>query len=86
MRNKIKPCPFCGGFLYIGVCDDEGNDHDEEYENNPWSGLGYKLKHSWENNPGCPIATYADDGADIGTYIYDTWEEAVEAWNKRVEC
>ena len=40
----LKPCPFCKGKVKIVVRDDEGNDHSDDYENGPWSGLGYKLR------------------------------------------
>ena len=37
-------------------------------------------------NPGCPIASYECDGGILGgVYIYDTEEQAAEAWNKRDE-
>ena len=83
--KKLKPCPFCGGEAEIVVCDDEGNLHDEEYEKDAWSGLGYKIIHSHEKNEGCPIARYEEDEAKMGVYIYDTREEAIEAWNRRAK-
>lgn len=80
-------CPFCGGTVHIAVCDDEGNIHDEEYEKDPWSGLGYVLIHEEKDVPkteGCPIATYDDDNSKLGIYIYDTKEEARQVWNKTI--
>lgn len=77
-------CPFCGGEVKIVVCDDEGNRHDEEYEKNPWSGLGYKLYHDATNVPvgkACPIAGHEGEG-DMGMWIYDTREEAAAIWMK----
>ena len=80
---KLKPCPFCGGIPDIGVFDDEGNMHAEE---NPWSGLAYGIIHDDTNandeDFDCPIAV-ADTGNPIGRFLYDTKEEAIEAWNRR---
>ena len=44
------------------------------------------LHHAHEENPECPIASYECDGGILGgVYIYDTEEQATEAWNKRDE-
>ena len=82
---EMKPCPFCGGEVSLVLCDDEGNLHDEAYREHPYSGLGFMLHHAHEDNPECPIASYECDGGILGgVYIYDTEEQAVEAWNRRV--
>lgn len=72
-------CPWCNGTAKIIVCDDEGNCHPDDYENDPWSGLGYFLYHSVTENPNCPIAH--DEGSQCGCYIYDSRNEAISAWN-----
>lgn len=82
---KPKPCPFCGGKVAVVICDDEGNLHDDDYLSNPYSGVGYQLRHTHELNPKCPIAKYEEDGGIVGVWIYDTAEEAIEAWNRRVD-
>lgn len=86
LKNGILVCPFCGGFVRVEVCDDEGNLHPEEgYESNPWSGLGYKLMHEEKDVPKgrrCPIATYDIDERCQGTYIYDSRDEAYAAWTQ----
>lgn len=74
-------CPFCGGVVRIEPCDDEGNyPKGPEYEENPWSGLGYIICHAKSDADGeCPIAK--SDGEEMmGRFIYDTREEAAEAW------
>ena len=82
---ELKPCPFCGGKVSVVLCDDEGNLHDEAYREHLYSGLGFKLHHAHEDNPECPIASYECNGGILGgVYIYDTEEQAVEAWNRRI--
>ena len=81
---ELEPCPFCGGKVSLALCDDEGNLHDEAYRERPYSGIGFMLRHTYEENLGCPIASYKCDGGILGgVYIYDTEERAAEAWNRR---
>lgn len=84
--KRLKPCPFCGKVPMICVCDNEGNIHDDDYVNNPWSGLCYAICHEYDENESndkiCPIATF--EGEQIGTQLYDTIDELVERWNNRV--
>lgn len=83
--SELK-CPFCDGEVSIVVCDDEGNIHDDEegYEENPWSGLGYKLYHDeTQANGECPIAGFEGEGA-LGIWNYYSRKEAIEAWNRRM--
>lgn len=82
---KLKPCPFCGGKVQIVCCDDEGNVHEDGYAKQPYSGLGYRIRHAHEDNEDCPIARYSEDGAIMGIYIYDSKEEAIEEWNRRLK-
>ena len=84
-EKELLPCPFCGSEIRIVVCDDEGNTHDDDYENDPWSGLGYQLYHDITDDKRklCPIAGHEHEGV-LGIWIYDTREEAIEAWNRRV--
>lgn len=77
---ELKLCPFCDYKPKIVQCDDEGNIRGEEYESNPWSGLGYRVVHESDD---CPIST-GEDGYNL---IYDSQEEAESHWNRRAnEC
>lgn len=81
--NKKLLCPFCGKEVRIRVCDDEGNIHTDEYEDEPWSGQGYVLVHEEEEGVQCPIATEPDES--LGRFIYDSREEAIKTWSMRNE-
>lgn len=83
--EKLKHCPFCGGKVAVVVCDHEGNLHDDEYLFRPYSGVGYRIRHTHELNPRCPIAEYNVDGGIVGACMYDTAENAIEAWNRRID-
>ena len=84
MSDERLKCPFCEGEVRIVVCDSEGNLHPDEYENDSWSGLGFKLYHdeTMTNGEYCPIAGHESEGT-LGMYIYDTREEAIKTWNTR---
>lgn len=79
--EKLKSCPFCGENINLGISDDEGNMRDEEYESEPWSGLTFTLIHEYQDGVGCPIATH--HGEILGCRLYESREEATQAWNKR---
>ena len=81
---ELRHCPFCGAEIRIVVCDDEGNIHTDDYEQDPWSGLGYLLYHDITDDcaESCPIAKHEGEGV-MGTQIYDSRKEAIEAWNRR---
>lgn len=83
-KDDLQPCPFCGGVVHIVICDHEGNLHSKEYEQDPWSGIGYMLYHDTRDDVTgkCPIAGHECEGV-LGTFIYDTREEAEYAWNRR---
>ena len=84
--SELKPCPFGADHkVWIGVHDEEGNYHGTigcEYESDPWSGLSYGLHHDgWGD---CTLCT--DGEVDcMGGMLFDTPEDATEAWNTRVE-
>lgn len=85
MENKLEFCPFCQKHaVYIGVHDDEGNYRGKlgcDYESDPWSGLSYGLHHEgWGE---CVMCTN-DMDLPMGGILFDTAEEAAEAWNKGV--
>ena len=87
--QKLKPCPFCGGEVRLSLCDSEGNPRDDDYLQDPYSGVGYHIVHNnrdipEEKNGDCPIATADEDGY-LGQYIYYTKHAAIELWNRRVD-
>lgn len=79
--DKLKSCPFCGGEVFIGISDDEGNRRNEEYENDPWSGLSFTLIHEYQDGVECPIATHHDEL--LGSRLYESREEVIGVWNNR---
>ena len=81
MNTNLKPCPFCGGIPKIIFGDYEGNKHDDDYKENPYSGLVYLIEHNIEDNEDCPIARHV--GETLGAWYYDTEEYAIESWNTR---
>jgi hypothetical protein len=80
---EMSPCPFCGGTAGFTICDDEGNVRDPEYEDDPWSGLSFAIRHTVEDNPDCPIAAFEDDGGKVGTMLFGSRKAAAESWNTR---
>lgn len=83
MTERLRPCPFCGGKARIQVTDDEGNLKSESYLKDPYSGVGYVIIHDISiSTDCCPIATNLNEVQ--GIYIYDSKQEAIDAWNKRV--
>ena len=82
MMDKLKPCPFCGRTPFIHLADEEGNLQPASYAEEPFSMITYVLCHYQKDNDDmCPIATY--EGDVLGTWLYESEEEAVEAWNRR---
>jgi hypothetical protein len=90
MEQKIF-CPFCGREIEILLCDHEGNSRDQQYlDEGGWSGIGYYLSHyiaETSDEQGndviiCPLQTHEEEW--IGNVIYDSKEEAIALWNKRV--
>ncbi len=77
---KPKPCPFCGKSIGLQLCDGEGNLRGREYLENPCSGIGFQLIHEVGDGD-CPIATH--DGETLGSFIYDSEEDAIAEWNSR---
>ena len=80
--NSLKPCPFCGVKPVIQLTDGEGNFRPNDYLSEPYSGVGFVLRHNVEWDE-CPIATVDDES--LGNIIYDSEEEAIFSWNRRIE-
>ena len=49
--TELKPCPFCGGEVRLALCDSEGNPRDDDYLQDPYSGVGYHIVHSAKDIP-----------------------------------
>ena len=86
LNGKFAPCPFCGERPRIVFSDDEGNwkdQDDEEYLQDPWSGLSFRIAHPARE---CPVATDDRDYHE-STYnwVYNSPEEAVEDWNNALK-
>ena len=82
-QNKLRPCPWCKKVPKIQLTDAEGNFRSESYLDDSYSGVGYALVHMTEDpDDKCPIAT-VDEETILGGMIYDTEEEAIDAWNRR---
>lgn len=77
--EKLKPCPWCGRVPEIVPTDEEGAPY------KPWPRpAGYMIFHvSLGKNDRCPISM--GTGMALGTWLYETEEEAAEAWNGRTE-
>lgn len=84
--DRLLPCPFCGKVPKIAICDEEGNPRDIDYLDDPWSGLSLLLVHEAPEHihpdQTCPIATFK--GEALGIISYESVEEIVERWNKRI--
>lgn len=73
------PCPFCEKRPTIVILDDEGNIHDAEYEDNPWSGLRYGIQHLSKE---CLIGQHDDE--EHFHWSWDSREAAILDWNGRI--
>ena len=68
--ERLLPCPFCGGYPRIIPYG---------YSD------GFIIEHPTgyeESTPLCPIGN--DEGKGIGVIFYETRQEAIQAWNKRI--
>lgn len=87
LELELKPCPFCGEIPQIGICDREGNFLyvEEDYEDDP-RGLYFYISHQIpekeDPNAVCPIASHRGDMT--GTQLYESREELITRWNKRI--
>ena len=78
---RLEPCPFCGQSVEIGICDDEGNPHDREYLDDPWSGLSFGITHMKDEE--CLLNCRGDDDEFVGSRLFKSLDDLVRAWNHR---
>lgn len=84
---ELKPCPFCGEVPQIGICDEEGNflyddgDYEEDSER-LYFYIIHQIPENEDPNTVCPIASHR--GEMIGTQLYESREELITRWNKRI--
>lgn len=75
MDKELKPCPFCDG--EVNLQDGYSNKLDKEC---------WKVWHLCEDELKSQHANYGEPGnLAIVTPWFDSREEAIEAWNSRVE-
>lgn len=74
--SKEYECPFCDEPVILQITDDEGNFRNEDYLDDPWSGVGYIPRHDTDNT--CPIATH--EAETLGKFNYESVEEFEKSW------
>lgn len=80
--KELEPCK-CGGRIWVGVHDDEGDYKGEigcEYESDPWSGICYGLHH--DGRIGCVSNTEGKECV-MGRVLFGSEQSAINAWNNR---
>lgn len=87
MKNELKKCPFCGkNAVHVGVFDKKCEYYGEpgcSYESNPYDGLYYGLHHQGRGD--CILATGDIHCNVMGGVLFNTAEEAANAWNSGIE-
>lgn len=80
VERLLKPCPFCGKSVEIGICDHEGNFHGSDYLREPYSGLMFVPTH---RSGECVLTSDPDEEEMIGHFLYGDLYELMKKWNRR---
>lgn len=84
-EEKLLPCPLCGENVFIKIFDEEGNIRDEDYLDDPWSGLTFGISHPYKDissDDDCVLMHWEEE--HIGNLYYDL-NGLVEKWNTRID-
>ena len=83
IQKELKPCPFCGRSVEISIYDDEGNEHNADYLQDPYSGLWFAITH--HKNSECILYCDPLDDVKVGNHLYSDLCEIMKYWNRRSE-
>ena len=83
VEKLLKPCPFCGQNVEIGICDREGNFKGPEYIDDPYSGTMFIITH--KKNEDCILHCDPRNWEHVGTFLFEDVCELMKIWNRRTE-
>lgn len=90
IQKRLKPCPFCGRSVEISIYDDEGNEHNADYLQDPYSGVMFAITHHKNSecimkNSECILDCDPLDNEKVGNHLYSDLCEIMKYWNRRSE-
>ena len=83
IQKELKPCPFCGRRVEIGIYDNEGNEHNADYLQDPYSGVMFAITH--HKNSECILYCDPLDDVKVGNFLYSDLCQLMKDWNRRPE-